>query len=88
MHKYMIMVEVPSTAPLYGVDGIQSSCKVRFIGWTRATNSSNACSKASKRLDVSYDKLKALLFFGNIEDLGNQPEFQKIPRRLNSAKRV
>jgi hypothetical protein len=76
------MVEVPSTAPLHGVDGIQSSCKLRFIGWTTATNSSNACSKASKKLDVSYDKLKAMLFFGDIEDLGNEPEFENIPLRV------
>ena len=47
MHKYMIMVEVPSTAPLFGVDGLQTNRKVRFLGVTKASNSSSACSKVS-----------------------------------------
>jgi len=67
MHKYMILVEVPSTAPLYGVDGIDTKRKLRVAGWTKASNSSKACSKASKRLGVSYDKLKAMLFHGDIK---------------------
>ena len=62
MHKYMILVEVSSTAPLYGADGIKTSSKVKVLGVTKASNSSNACSKASKKLGISYDKLKALLF--------------------------
>ena len=62
MHKYMIMIEVPSTAPLFGVDGLQTNRKVRFLGVTKASNSSSACSKVSKKLGISYDKLKALLF--------------------------
>ena len=62
MHKYMILVEVPSTAPLFGVDGINTKSKVRVIGVTKASNSSNACSKVSKKLGISYDKLKALLY--------------------------
>ena len=66
MHKYMILVEVPSTAPLFGPDGMNTTCKLKFAGWTKASNSSNACSKASKKLDVSYDKLKAMLFHGDI----------------------
>ena len=61
MHKYMILVEVPSTAPLFGPEGMNTTCKLKFAGWTRANNSSNACSKASKKLGVSYDKLKAML---------------------------
>ena len=61
MHKYMILVEVPSTAPLYGVDGIKTKSKVRVVGVTKASNSSNACSKVSKKLGISYDKLKAML---------------------------
>ena len=61
MHKYMIMVEVPSTAPLFGVDGRQTNSKVRFLGVTKASNSSSACSKVSKKLGISYDKLKAML---------------------------
>ena len=61
MHKYMILVEVPSTAPLFGVEGMNTTCKLKFAGWTKANNSSNACSKASKKLGVSYDKLKAML---------------------------
>ena len=66
MHKYMILVEVPSTAPLFGPEGMNTTCKLKFAGWTRANNSSNACSKASKKLGVSYDKLKAILFHGDI----------------------
>ena len=66
MHKYMILVEVPSTAPLYGVDGLNTKRKLRFLGWTKANNSSKACSKASEKLGVSYDKLKAILFHGDI----------------------
>jgi len=62
MHKYMILVEVPSTSPLHGVRGIKTKSKVRVVGVTKASNSSNACSKASKKLGISYDKLKALLF--------------------------
>ena len=62
MHKYMILVEVPSTAPLYGVDGLQTNRKLRMLGCTTASNSSTACSKVSKKLDISYDKLKAILY--------------------------
>ena len=61
MHTYMILVEVPSTAPLFGVDGLQTESKLRFVGYTKADNSSFACSKVSERLDISYDKLKAML---------------------------
>ena len=61
MHKYMILVEVPSTAPLFGVDGLQTESKLRFVGYTKADNSSFACSKVSEKLDISYDKLKAML---------------------------
>ena len=62
MHMYMIMIEVPSTSPLHGVDGVKTKSKVRVIGVTKASNSSNACSKVSKKLGISYDKLKALLY--------------------------
>ena len=65
MHKYMILVEVSSTAPLYGADGIKTSSKVRVLGVTKASNSSKACSKVSKKLGISYDKLKALLYTVN-----------------------
>jgi len=61
MHTYMILVEVPSTAPLFGVDGLQTESKLRFVGYTKADNSSFACSKVSEKLDISYDKLKAIL---------------------------
>ena len=61
MHKYMILVEVPSTAPLFGVDGLQTESKLRFVGYTKADNSSFACSRVSEKLDISYDKLKAML---------------------------
>ena len=61
MHKYMILVEVPSTAPLYGVDGLQTNRKLRMLGCIKANNSSTACSKVSEKLDISYDKLKAML---------------------------
>ena len=66
MHKYMILVEVPSTAPLFGVDGLQTNRKVRYLGVTKASNSSSACSKVSEKLGISYDKLKAMLFHGDI----------------------
>jgi len=61
MHTYMILIEVPSTAPLFGVDGLQTESKLRFVGYTKADNSSFACSKVSEKLDISYDKLKAML---------------------------
>ena len=61
MHKYMILIEVPSTAPLFGVNGLQTESKLRFVGFTKANNSSFACSKVSEKLDISYDKLKAIL---------------------------
>ena len=62
MHKYMILVEVPSTSPLHGVDGVNAKSKVRVVGVTKASNSSSACSKVSKKLGISYNKLKALLY--------------------------
>jgi len=62
MHMYMIMIEVPSTSPLHGVNGINTKSKVRVVGVTKASNSSSACSKVSKKLGISYDKLKALLY--------------------------
>ena len=61
MHKYMILVEVPSTAPLFGVNGLQTESKLRVVGYTKADNSSFACSKVSEKLGISYDKLKAML---------------------------
>ena len=61
MHKYMILVEVPSTAPLFGVDGLNTNRKVKCVGFIKSNNSSSACSKASKKLDIPYDKLKALM---------------------------
>ena len=61
MHDYLVMVQVPSTAPLYGVNGLQTTSKLRVAGFTKASNSSSACSKVSKRLDIPYSKLKALL---------------------------
>ena len=83
MWKYMIMVEVPSTAPLYGEMGLQTKRKMRFVCWTRANNSSSACSKVSKKLDISYDKLKAMLFFGEIEGLvATRPEIESISKRV------
>jgi hypothetical protein len=73
----MILVEVPSTAPLFGPDGLNTKRKLRFAGWTKASNSSRACSKASEKLDVSYDKLKAILFHGDIMALYSlKPERQ------------
>ena len=57
----MILVEVPSTSLLYGEQGLNTNRKVRFGGFVKAPNSSKACSKASEKLDVSYDKLKAML---------------------------
>lgn len=69
MHKYMILVEVSSTAPLYGVDGLQTNRKLRMLGCIKANNSSTACSKVSEKLDISYDKLKAILY--RHDDKGN-----------------
>jgi len=69
MHQYIIFSKVPSTAPLFGEDGLQTNNKVRFAGWTKANNSFSACSKASKKLDINIDKLKALLFLGDINSL-------------------
>jgi len=62
MHQYMVFVEVPSTAPLYGEYGINTSCKIRVVGTIQSNNSHNACSKVSERLDIPYDKLKAVLY--------------------------
>ena len=62
-HSYLILIEVPSTAPLYGESGLQTRRKVRVLCKAKANNSSSACSKASKKLDVPYSKLKALLFW-------------------------
>lgn len=62
MHKYMILVEVPSTAPLFGLVGNDTSSKVRVVGTVKASNSVQACSKTSEKLGVPYDKLKALLY--------------------------
>lgn len=62
MNKYIIMVEVPSTAPLLGVDGINTASKVKVIGVTKASNSSKACNRVSKKLDIPYQSLKALQY--------------------------
>jgi len=61
MHSYLIFIVVPSTAPLLGESGLNSNSKIRVIGKTKASNSSSACSKAAKKLNVPYSKLKALL---------------------------
>ena len=61
MHSYLIFIEVPSTAPLFGKSALNTKSKVRVIAKTKASNSSSACSKAAKKLNVPYSKLKALL---------------------------
>ena len=61
MHNYYIFIEVPSTAPLFSENGLNTKNKIRFLGWTKANNSSYACSKVSDKLNVPYDNLKALL---------------------------
>ena len=35
MHKYMILIEVASTAPLFGVDGLNTNSKVRCLGFIK-----------------------------------------------------
>ena len=75
MHNYLILIEVPSTAPLFGESGIQTRRKVRVVGSVKANNSSSACDKASKKLDVPYEKLKALLFW--TKDDGTVKAFEK-----------
>ena len=77
MNKYIVFKEVTSTAPLFGVDGLQANNKVRFVGWTKANNSCSACDRVSKRLDIDIDKLKALLFNGDINSL-----FQLKPEKI------
>tara|TARA_R100000656_G_C3928889_1_gene124397 strand:- start:302 stop:550 length:249 start_codon:yes stop_codon:yes gene_type:complete len=61
MHKYLILIEVPSTAPLFSEVGINTNSKVRALGYVKANNSSTACDIAAKNLDIPYEKLKALL---------------------------
>ena len=61
MHTYLIFVEVHSTAPLYSEHGLNTNSKIRFVGRTKADNSSKACSRVSDKLDIPYDNLKALL---------------------------
>jgi len=68
MHKYMILIEVPSSAPLFGVDGLNTNSKVKCLGFIESNNSSTACSEASKMLDLPYDKLKALMVRDNEEN--------------------
>ena len=60
MLEYMILVDVHSTAPLYGVDGLNTNKKVRCIGFMKAKNSHQACLAVSKKLNVPYDKMHAL----------------------------
>ena len=61
MLEYMILVDVPSTAPAYGVDGLNTDKKVRCIGFMKAKNSHQACLAVSKKLNVPYDKMHALV---------------------------
>jgi hypothetical protein len=61
MLEYMILVDVPSTAPAYGVDGLNTNKKVRSIGIIKAKNSHQACLAVSKKLNVPYDKMHALV---------------------------
>ena len=64
-HTYLVFIETPSTAPLFGEDGLNTNRKLRVLAKVKANNSSSACDKASKKLDVSYSKLKACLFKTN-----------------------
>ena len=61
MHSYLVFINTPSTAPLFGEDGLNTNRKIRLLAKVKANNSSSACDKASKRLDVPYNKIKALL---------------------------
>ena len=61
MLEYMILVDVPSTAPLYGVNGLNTNKKVRCIGFIKAKNSHQACTEVSQKLNVPYDKMHALV---------------------------
>ena len=61
MHKYLILIQVPSTAPLFSEVGLNTNCKVRALGYVKANNSSTACDIAARKLDIPYEKLKALL---------------------------
>jgi len=62
MHRYLIFVEMFSTSIYYGEAGIEpTSKKLRVACGVYANNSHLACVEASKKLDVPYDKLSALL---------------------------
>tara|TARA_R100000458_G_C8031192_1_gene86628 strand:+ start:247 stop:471 length:225 start_codon:yes stop_codon:yes gene_type:complete len=56
MLEYMILVDVHSTVPQLNTDK-----KVRCLGIMKAKNSHEACLAVSKKLNVPYDKMHALV---------------------------
>jgi len=62
MHRYLVFIEVPSTAPLFGVMGLNTNHKLRMVGKVKADNSAYACGRVAKAKGLDVDKLKAVLY--------------------------
>ena len=60
-HSYLVFIEVPSTAPFFSEQGLNTHRKIRLVGKTKAINSCFACEKVSKKLGIPYNNLKALM---------------------------
>ncbi len=67
MHQYIVFIEVPSTAPLFGVDGLNTNHKLRVVGKVKASNSLYACGRVSKAKGLDIDRLKAVLYSDGFE---------------------
>ena len=62
MHRYLVFIEVPSTAPLFGVMGLNTNHKLQIVGKVKANNSAYACGRVAKAKGLDIDKLKAVLY--------------------------
>jgi len=69
MHRYLVFIEVPSTAPLFGVMGLNTNHKLRMVGKVKADNSAYACGRVAKAKGLDVDKLKAVLYDNYSSDL-------------------
>ena len=70
MHRYLVFIEVPSTAPLFGVMGLNTNHKLQIVGKVKADNSAYACGRVAKAKGLDVDKLKAVLYSKKQSTLG------------------
>ena len=67
MHQYLVFIEVPSTAPMFGEMGLNTDHKLRVVGTVKADNSAYACGRVAKAKGLDIDKLKAVVYNDGLE---------------------